>query len=227
MALDLGKMYGPMPLGAWMAVVGGGVGIALWSRGQGGGGEPEIVDDTSGVPGVGEGGNPDWEVTTPTAPPGNVAPTIQTNDQWAVAAINYLIASGYDATVAHSAISKAINSEALSAQEWVMWRMALMKLGSLPDPIPGPTQKAPVPGPVTPTPKPPTPKPPAPKPVPKKFRYYIVRPGDNLTKIGKRYGRTWQQLYNANRYGTRRADGTRGMIRNPNLIFPGWKLLIP
>jgi hypothetical protein len=34
MAPDLGKMVGPMPLGAWIAVVGGGLGFALYSRSQ-------------------------------------------------------------------------------------------------------------------------------------------------------------------------------------------------
>lgn len=46
---------------------------------------------------------------------------------------------------------------------------------------------------------------------------YTVRRGDNLTRIAARVGRTWQQLYWAN----------RDQIRHPDLIHPGQKLVIP
>ena len=61
----------------------------------------------------------------------------------------------------------------------------------------------------------PTPAP-APAPAPAQRTYTVVR-GDNLTKIGRRYGVSWQTIYNAN----------RGRIKNPNLIYPGWVLVIP
>lgn len=44
---------------------------------------------------------------------------------------------------------------------------------------------------------------------------YIVKSGDNLTKIAKIYGITWRDIANANQ------------LQNPNLIFPGQKLNIP
>ncbi len=44
---------------------------------------------------------------------------------------------------------------------------------------------------------------------------YTVRSGDNLTKIAKKYGTTWQELAKLNN------------ISNPNLIYPGQKLKIP
>lgn len=46
---------------------------------------------------------------------------------------------------------------------------------------------------------------------------YTVVQGDNLTKIGKKYGIGWQQIYDAN----------KDIIKNPDLIQPGWKLKIP
>lgn len=46
---------------------------------------------------------------------------------------------------------------------------------------------------------------------------YVVAAGDNLTKIGKKFGLSWKQIYEAN----------KDVIKNPNLIQPGWKLKIP
>ena len=46
---------------------------------------------------------------------------------------------------------------------------------------------------------------------------YEVAKGDNLTKIGKKYGLGWKEIYEAN----------RDLIKNPDLIQPGWKLKIP
>ena len=46
---------------------------------------------------------------------------------------------------------------------------------------------------------------------------YIVKRGDNLTKIAKKYNTTWQNIYNKNK-------DTIG--NNPNLIYPGQKLYI-
>jgi nucleoid-associated protein YgaU len=48
-------------------------------------------------------------------------------------------------------------------------------------------------------------------------REYVVKPGDNLTKIGKQYGIGWKEIFEAN----------RDQIKDPDLIQPGWKLKIP
>lgn len=56
----------------------------------------------------------------------------------------------------------------------------------------------------------PTPAPPA--------KVYVVKPGDSLSKIGAAHKVSWQKIYEKN----------RGVIgSNPNLIFPGQKLVIP
>lgn len=44
-----------------------------------------------------------------------------------------------------------------------------------------------------------------------------VQPGDDLAKIAREHGTTWQHIYDAN----------RGEISDPNLIHPGQKLRVP
>jgi nucleoid-associated protein YgaU len=46
---------------------------------------------------------------------------------------------------------------------------------------------------------------------------YTVVAGDNLTKIGEKYGLSWQQVYDAN----------RDIISDPDKIHPGQQLKIP
>ena len=46
---------------------------------------------------------------------------------------------------------------------------------------------------------------------------YEVKSGDNLTKIGKHYGVSWQEIYEAN----------KNIIKDPDMIQPGWKLKSP
>lgn len=78
-------------------------------------------------------------------------------------------------------------------------------------PLPTPPPPAPAPAPA------PTPPPPAPA-APQPSTYTVVR-GDNLSRIAQRfYGvQDWNRIYQAN----------RGIISNPNLIYPGQVLVIP
>jgi LysM repeat protein len=46
---------------------------------------------------------------------------------------------------------------------------------------------------------------------------YTVEHGDNLSKIGAKYGLTWQQVFEAN----------KDIISDPDLIQPGQELKIP
>ena len=45
---------------------------------------------------------------------------------------------------------------------------------------------------------------------------YIVKKGDNLSKIAKIYGTTWQNIYSKNK---------NVIGNNPNLIYEGQKLM--
>jgi nucleoid-associated protein YgaU len=46
---------------------------------------------------------------------------------------------------------------------------------------------------------------------------YTVKSGDSLSKIGQEHGVSWQAIFEAN----------KDVIKNPDLIQPGWKLKIP
>jgi nucleoid-associated protein YgaU len=46
---------------------------------------------------------------------------------------------------------------------------------------------------------------------------YTVESGDNLSKIGEKYGITWQQIFEAN----------KDTISDPDKIFPGQEIKIP
>ncbi|MBF4467693.1 LysM peptidoglycan-binding domain-containing protein [Flavobacterium sp. LC2016-12] len=46
---------------------------------------------------------------------------------------------------------------------------------------------------------------------------YIVKSGDSLSKIGKDHDVSWQDIFELN----------KDIIKNPDLIQPGWKLKIP
>lgn len=139
MALDLGKEIGPLPLGAWIAVIAGGLGIAVWSRNTAPAGTvgTEVVEDVGSPAGVGDGSVGGWSPTVPGAPIGE--PDITTNEQWGNRSINWLIAQGYDPTWCYSAITKALaggqGENALSAREYVLWGLALTKFGAPPTPV--------------------------------------------------------------------------------------------
>jgi LysM repeat protein len=225
----LGKQVGPLPLGAWLVIVGGGLAYAVYTRRQLAN-TGEVMDDTSTDPGVGTGGlngqTPTYQPSTGTqigGPPGLVP--ITDNDQWGQLAVNLLLARGIDPAIATSAIGHYLNGEAQSIQEWAITRIAIAGLGAppiLPPPVTPPsTPRPPAPKPKpAPAPKPkPAPKPPPPKPKPKpqpKPRTYTVKRGDTLTSIGKKFGKSWQTIYNLN----------KSKIHNPNLIFPGQVLRV-
>jgi nucleoid-associated protein YgaU len=51
-------------------------------------------------------------------------------------------------------------------------------------------------------------------------RMYIVQSGDSLSKIAKKFygnANTWKKIFDAN----------KDVVKNPDVIQPGWKLQIP
>ena len=93
-------------------------------------------------------------------------------------------------------------------------RITIKAAEPTPEPEPEPTPE--------PQPEPePTPEPqPEPTPEPQPEGTYVVVRGDNLSKIALRhYGNSakWRVIYEAN----------RGLIKDPNKIWPGQVLVIP
>lgn len=288
--MDLGKTYGPLPMGAWVVLIGGGLGIALYaSRNKG----PAVaVEDASGVPGVGDGALSMWMQSAPPAGSDMVADDVfTTNEEWARACVNYLIAQGYDAALADTAVRKYLQSKKLTMSENALMKVALAKYGAPPVLLPEPPDLEQPPGPQPPgggggggggghhppiggvwDPPPITniddywrdwiakhphgglipldpnrprptepgmgpaePLPPAPPPTaPTSTRWVTVTPwptkhstlwGISTTVYGN--GSQYPRLFNANKVGTRRPDGTAGMIKDPNLIYAGWRIYCP
>lgn len=239
MAIDLKEQVGPLPLGAWIIVVGGGLGIAWYTKQSQP--PPTVVEDTSNPPGVGEG--PGW-IAVP--PPSNAPPVTDTspttNEEWGRLAINWLIAQGYDPGTSDSAIRKYLEVQSLSLQEDALLKVALRHFGSPPVPLPSPPSGPVIPGPVVPPPPvvtpPPVVKPPPvvvpPPNQPPKLRYFVITPwptpGSTLWGIARHFygnGNRWPEIYNVNRNGYTRPDGSKGWINNPNLIYAGRAVWVP
>lgn len=142
---DLGKMYGPLPLGAWVVVIGVGGGIAYWNyrANPGGSDAPIEVEDGSSPPGVGDGSVGGWQPTSPPTDTGIPESAVTTNEQWGVRSINWLIANNYPAALADSAIRKYLASIPRSVTEAALVGIALTKWGSPPNPLP-PDETGPV-----------------------------------------------------------------------------------
>lgn len=206
MALDLGKQIGPLPMGAWFAVVGTGLAIALYTKREESATDAAAVvrDDNGALTGtdaVGTGVNGQWiDVTPPTDPPTDAAPT--DNDEWGRRAINWLIAQNYDAAASQSAISKALQgADNMSVREYALWNAALRHFGPPPYPVDVPPPVS-VPGPHKPPAKPPTKKPPKPT-----ARIYKIEHGDTLASIALHFYHNktkWNRIYAANVKGRHR-----------------------
>lgn len=240
--MDLGKQMGPLPLGAWIAVVAGGLGIAYYTRKSGSNSPAEVTNDTSGDAGVGECGVPGSYV--PVTPPTSTPTTgdgikYETNEAWGQAAINWLIGQGYGPGISNSAITKAlsggtdISGNKMSIQEWSLWSLALTHFGAPPYPV-SVNPPVSVPGPVNPPPPPVIVKPPPPKPpttgtgkgTPAYISVRAVR-GDSIAKIAARYHKSWRVVWDFNMKYRSPATAAIMRARGPNLIFAGTTIWVP
>jgi hypothetical protein len=188
MAVDLGKPVGPLPLGAWLAVVAGGLGIAWYTSRTGK--QPIEVEDTSGVPGVGVGAPAPWTPITGQPESGQQQPVITTNEQWANKAISWLIANGYPPIQSDSAVRKYITGTRMGVQETTLIGIVLVALGPPPQPLP-PVENEPNPD---PEPEPEPDPQPQPKPLPP-FGYTVSVPIEyNLYQWVDDLNREWPGL---------------------------------
>lgn len=222
---DLGKMYGPLPLGAWLAVLAGGLGLALYTRNQNQAPitNPDLMpEDTGTTPGVGVGGSGQWTNVTPPANGTGDTNSASTNDEWGVMVITKMTALGYPAGPVASAITKYLNQGQLDSQEYPIVTETIRRFGVPPTLVPGPY------GPGSPVP----PSTGSPRwPVPKKpFFKYTIRAGDTLPVIASHYGTSALNLYawNAVMLDYRaRLTGNKTSSMRGKYIYAGTELTIP
>lgn len=233
--MDWSKPIGPLPTGAWVAVVGAGVGLVYWSRTHGLGGSSTNNSSQDLTPADLVGTGPGWVAVPPPDSAPVSAPVITTNDQWANQAITWLIAQGIEPTLADAAIRAYINGQDYSSPQYQkIIDMALQHFGAPPQtltPLQNNPGQVPPPNnnPPPPPPKPPPPPPPPPPPVitPPTIRYFTVGHwpaldgslwGIAVLMYGD--GNRWPDIYNV--------PQNRALIgSNPNLIQPGMVLIIP
>lgn len=143
--MDLGKQIGPLPLGAWIVVVGVGVGIAYYSYRKNQTAQPVMIDRSTD-PGVGEGPG-GFTTVNPSGSSTSGEQQITTNDEWTREAINYLIAQGYDPGLSNQAISRYINGVQPDIRDQSLIDIALRHLHAPPIPPPAVTNVPTVPAP--------------------------------------------------------------------------------
>lgn len=216
------KQVGPLPMGVWIILVIGGLGMAFYfARNQEAGTEPnEPVVDPEGQPGV--GGND--SATFQPSVPGPLQ--FEDNDEWGNAAISWAIARGYNASQADDAVRRYLAGESLSEQARVIIDAVLKALG--PPPIPPPLPETPVPPPPPPVQPPPT-QPPPPPTTPKSINVTVCKWNPKSTADDKcstlwgmaayyyGNGALWKRIYEAN----------KSKIKDPNVIFPGQVFVVP
>ena len=143
---DMGKMVGPLPLGAWIAIVGIGVSVVVFTRRSDNSQtveEPTIYNDTSPVPGVGVGGSGMWQdLTVPTTSDNSTASAMPTdNDEWAKLGLNQAIGLGYNPTQSDYAIRQYLSGGVLDTQSTSIINSILRSLGAPPSSLGMPESK--------------------------------------------------------------------------------------
>lgn len=130
--LDLGKPVGPLPLGGWIAVIGGGLAIAYFvNRGQA---RQDAQIEPLVETGVGTGLVPAGAIVQPYQPSEDVEP--EDNPAWGRKVLNWLIGMNADPATADNAIRKYLSGENLSIQENALINMALVKFGAPQETLP-------------------------------------------------------------------------------------------
>lgn len=157
-APDLGKMVGPLPLGGWVLVIGGGLGVAYVANRNRGNSQPagDVVDDASGAFSYYDDGNtgigPSGVLgALDEAPPSSgpvTVPAPTTNTEWSRLVYAELVGRGFQALAVSRALAVYLNGDRLTTQQAAIIDAALrLQWGLPPDPPPA----SPPPRPETPS----------------------------------------------------------------------------
>lgn len=228
----LTKKIGPLPAFAYVLIIVAGAYLYRAYRNRAGGTVAALNTSASAVPDP----NASTGTTVTNAGGSPATATGETNAQWSLRVANGLATSAFPPSLVSQALTDYLNGKSpLPATEAAVISAAVLEFGYPPEGVlPITAAPTPVPAPVpvaTPKPAPkPVPKPPAKKPAPKPAppkappkpvlasHVYTVQPGDNLTVISDHfYG---------NPSGVSKIVAANH-IANPNLIFPGQRLVIP
>lgn len=156
-ALDLKRKVGPLPVGAWLAIIGLGLGAAwVMSRRSSAGAAGSAGPVDSGVP-LAPMGDPlagfvptGIDALTPLSP---VDATPQSNQEWLGKAAKNLTAlrRPYAPQEIINALTKLLNGDARSERETLIINDAIAVTGYPPEPVPTPLAPPATPAPVNPT----------------------------------------------------------------------------
>jgi hypothetical protein len=148
--VDLGKQIGPLPLGVWIVVGAGGLGLGyVINKNMAKNAAAASQDPTTQLTetGVGTGGGQFQYDPIQTLP---TDATPETNQTWGIKVANWLKGKGLDAYAADNAVRKYLSAQTLTLAEQGMITLALGQFGVPPEPLP-PVDVTPTP---TPTPTP-------------------------------------------------------------------------
>lgn len=135
----LTKKVAGLPGGVWIAIVGTGLGVIIYIEKKKSAG----VTTPAATTGTASGGTVDASGMGSYQPAGDFAgtsgsstssnnTTYTDNNSWGVAAINYLVAHGYDVGTANQAITQYLASAQLTTTQQAMVNIAVAALGSPP-----------------------------------------------------------------------------------------------
>jgi hypothetical protein len=135
--LDLGKQVGPLPMGGWLVVIAGGLGVGYVINKNMAKNNAASEDDPTQLTESGTGGGGGQFIYTPPSTGGqDTAP--ETNATWGTKAKNWLIAppQSIAPSTADNAIRKYLSGQSLSVSERAIVDLALVRFGVPPDFIP-------------------------------------------------------------------------------------------
>jgi hypothetical protein len=151
----LGKQIGPLPLGLWVAAIGGGLFIAYRARKRASSAAPVAVSSMADAgpldntqPGA---GNLAGVPTSDTDSAGQLVTGPADNDAWWQLGVRQLSTSGYDAYAVQNALTHYLEGYTLTMTEQAIVGEAIVRVGPPPIAPPSPQPGGIVPDPTVPT----------------------------------------------------------------------------